>query len=74
MVRYLCFDDFKGQYIYVDIWASWCLPCRQEAPFFEALKERYKAKNLVFLSLSIDESESDWRGFLQNRKVYDHQF
>ncbi|MFT3827978.1 MAG: TlpA disulfide reductase family protein [Chitinophagaceae bacterium] len=47
-------SDFKGKYILVDFWASWCLPCRMENPNVLAAYEKYKQKNFTVLSVSID--------------------
>lgn len=57
------FDDikakYKGQIIYVDFWASWCVPCRVAMPGSLKLKEQMKG--VVFLYLSIDKGFEDWR-------------
>jgi thiol-disulfide isomerase/thioredoxin len=67
-------DSFKGQYVYIDVWASWCLPCRKEAPFFEELKEIYQNKNIAFVGISIDAKKEDWMAFLELKESYDNQF
>ncbi len=61
-------DDFLGQYVYIDIWATWCNPCRQEIPHLEKLIERYKGKNIAFVSLSTDASKDKekWRAMAVN--------
>jgi len=51
-------DDLKGKYVYVDVWATWCAPCKQEIPFLKKLDEKFKNKNIVFVSLSIDKVEN----------------
>ena len=51
-------DDFKGKYVYVDVWATWCGPCKGEIPFLKKLDEEYKDKKIVFVSLSIDEMKN----------------
>jgi thiol-disulfide isomerase/thioredoxin len=51
-------DDFKGKYVYVDVWATWCGPCKGEIPFLKKLDEEYKGKKIVFVSLSIDEMKN----------------
>jgi len=47
-------EDFKGKYVYIDVWATWCGPCRQEIPFLQKVEEKYHGKNIVFTSISID--------------------
>ncbi len=53
-------DKYKGKVIYVDFWASWCVPCRAEMPYAAALKERLKGKNVVFLYLGYDDKPAAW--------------
>ncbi|MBI9068138.1 MAG: TlpA family protein disulfide reductase [Salinivirgaceae bacterium] len=60
---------FKGKYIYIDVWATWCLPCRKEAPFFEKQKQAFINKNVEFVSLSIDKKKSDWKEYLTVRPM-----
>jgi thiol-disulfide isomerase/thioredoxin len=47
-------EDFKGKYVYIDVWATWCGPCRQEIPFLQKVEDKYHGKNIVFTSISID--------------------
>ena len=47
-------EDFKGKYVYIDVWATWCGPCRQEIPFLQKVEEKYHGKNIVFTSISVD--------------------
>ena len=50
-------EDFKGKYVYIDVWATWCGPCRQEIPFLQKVEEKYHGKNIVFTSISVDEDK-----------------
>jgi len=50
-------DDLKGKYVYVDVWATWCAPCKREIPYLKELNEEYKDKDIVFVSMSIDKAE-----------------
>ena len=50
-------DDLKGKYVYIDVWATWCGPCKREIPFLKEMDEAYKGKNIAFVSLSIDKME-----------------
>jgi len=49
--------DLKGKYVYVDVWATWCAPCKVEIPFLKKLDEEYKDKNIAFVSMSIDDAK-----------------
>ncbi len=52
--------DFKGKYVYIDMWATWCRPCQNELPYMKKLAEEFEGKNIVFLGLSIDQNKSKW--------------
>ncbi|HEV8283531.1 MAG TPA: TlpA disulfide reductase family protein [Chitinophagaceae bacterium] len=53
-------SSFKGKYLLVDFWASWCLPCRQENPNVVEAYNKYKNKNFTILGVSLDEEKGDW--------------
>lgn len=55
------FSKFRGKYVYIDMWASWCAPCMKEIPYMKQLEEEVKNKNVVFLSLSIDKDKKAWK-------------
>lgn len=46
--------SLKGSYVYIDVWATWCGPCRQEIPSLQKVEEQFKDKNIKFVSISID--------------------
>ena len=52
--------DFRGKYVYIDMWATWCGPCRKQLPFLKKLAEKYKGRNITFLGLSIDADKAEW--------------
>lgn len=52
--------DFRGKYVYIDMWATWCGPCQKELPFLKKLEEKYKGRNIVFVGLSIDQDKAKW--------------
>ncbi len=54
-------SDFKGKYLLVDFWASWCGPCRQENPNVVAAFNKYKNKNFTILGVSLDEDKQAWK-------------
>ena len=54
-------SDFRGKYVFIDFWASWCAPCRREIPYLkEALAYSDNSDDLVVLSYSIDSKRPDW--------------
>ena len=61
------FDDFRGKLIVVDFWASWCGPCIQQTPYFEALAEKFQDEEVVFLKVSIDQKQSFWQKYIAER-------
>jgi peroxiredoxin len=57
----LSISSFKGKYVLVDFWASWCGPCRQENPSVVAAYNQYKNKNFTILGVSLDEDKAAWK-------------
>ena len=66
----LTLSDFRGKYVFIDFWASWCAPCRREIPYLkEALAYSERSENLVVLSYSIDNNMEDWVNCIANSKL-----
>ncbi|CAM1334092.1 TlpA family protein disulfide reductase [Tenacibaculum aestuariivivum] len=57
-------DDLKGKYVYIDMWATWCNPCKQEIPFLQKVEKKYHNKNIAFVSISVD-NERDYEKWKQ---------
>ncbi len=60
-------SDFIGKIVLIDIWATWCGPCKYELPYFEKIQKRYKNDKISFISISIDDSrdKNKWIDFLE---------
>lgn len=54
--------EFKGKYVYLDLWASWCYPCRKEYPFLKELERAVDPRKIAVVSISVDQQEYRWKG------------
>lgn len=63
--------DFKGKYVYIDVWATWCGPCIAEIPSLKMLEEKYQDKNIAFVSISIDKMKDieKWRNMVKAKNL-----
>jgi len=64
-------ESFKGKYVYIDIWATWCGPCMREIPFLQTLEEKYHDKNIAFVSISIDKQTDfkKWESVVKEKNL-----
>lgn len=64
-------EDLKGKYVYIDVWATWCGPCRAEIPSLQKIEEKYHDKKIAFVSISVD-AEKDfekWKTFVKDKNL-----
>lgn len=63
--------DLKGKYVYIDLWATWCAPCRAEIPYLQKIEEKYHGKNIEFVSISIDKAKDNekWKKFVTDKNL-----
>ena len=61
--------DYKGKVVVVDVWATWCMPCKAEIPHLEKLEKEMKGKDVVFISLSIDTDQAKWAQFIKEKAL-----
>jgi thiol-disulfide isomerase/thioredoxin len=64
-------SDLRGKYVYIDIWATWCMPCRIEIPYLQKIEEKYKGKNIAFVSISIDVEKDyeKWKNMVTEKQL-----
>ena len=59
------YSNYQGKYLFIDIWATWCVPCRKEIPHLEQLKQKYAGAPIEFVSVSIDKNTGAWKAFVE---------
>ena len=62
-------SSFRGKYVLIDFWASWCGPCRKALPLVKKVYEDFKDKGLQVIGVSIDKNEADWRQALEEEQL-----
>ncbi|WP_419800685.1 redoxin domain-containing protein [Mucilaginibacter sp.] len=62
-------SDYKGKYVMLDFWASWCVPCRKENPNVVKLYQQYHPKGLNIVGISLDEKKDAWQKAITDDKL-----
>jgi thiol-disulfide isomerase/thioredoxin len=61
--------DFRGKYVYIDMWATWCAPCKRELPYLKALEKEFADAQIVFLGLSVDKDKAAWEKMVRSGEL-----
>ena len=68
-------SDFRGKMVYIDVWATWCAPCKAEIPHVAALHEEFKNDDrIVFISISVDTRAKVWKKMVEEKNLAWQQF
>lgn len=67
--RHVSLDDFKGKVIFLDFWAPWCVPCKEELPELEMLYSKYRREGLEVVAVAVGSSEKTVSKFLRKISV-----
>ncbi|WP_164111890.1 MULTISPECIES: TlpA family protein disulfide reductase [Sphingobacterium] len=62
-------SDFVGKVVVVDVWATWCGPCIGEIPSLQKLEHEFEGKDVVFMSVSVDNMKHKWEEYLKKNKL-----
>ena len=60
-----------GKLVYVDVWATWCGPCKAQIPYLKELEEKYRTKEVAFVSISIDQlkDSTKWKKMIVDKEL-----
>ena len=67
-------EQFKGYYVYIDMWASWCGPCCKEVPHLQELEKTLKNEKVKFVSISTDTKVQAWKSKMEALHMEGNQF
>jgi len=67
--HFILLEDFRGKVVFLNFWATWCIPCRLEMPAMERLYRDFKGKGFVVLAVNVQEGPRAVRAFVRELKL-----
>ena len=67
--KQLSLKGFRGKIVFLNFWASWCLPCREEMPAMERLYQEFKNRDFVILAVNVKDKRNDALAFIKELKL-----
>jgi thiol-disulfide isomerase/thioredoxin len=65
----LSLKDFRGKIVFLNFWATWCVPCREEMPAMERLYQEFKDRSFVVLAVNVKDRRQEAINFLKELKI-----
>lgn len=65
----IALSDLKGKYVYIDVWATWCGPCKMELPHLKELEKKMHNKKIEFVSISCDVDKIAWEKMVKEKEL-----
>lgn len=64
-------EDLEGNLVYIDVWATWCPPCKAEIPYLQELERKFHGKKIKFVSISIDNpnTKNKWKKMIADKQM-----
>jgi cytochrome c biogenesis protein CcmG, thiol:disulfide interchange protein DsbE len=65
----MALQDLRGKIVVVNFWASWCIPCKEEAPFLQSVSERYRDQDVVILGIAYSDIDAQSLEFIERYAI-----
>lgn len=69
--KVITLKSLRGKYVYIDLWATWCMPCKAEIPALQKLEKEFHGKNIHFVSISVDKlkDKQTWINYVKEQQL-----